>query len=246
MRRVLTLISVMVIGCLVSSSAIAGVGIGGSLGYFSPAYGKINDDLEEINKEVGTHLELGGGLTLGLELSYDIGSNWRVRGEIFGFNSETSDSFYSYKEYDFDEDGVVDEIEIVDGTVDVEASLGALVLSGIYRVSPGRSFSPYVGLGVGLFSTELKVKPEGEVSWWDRWTEEWEEEPLRGDSDDTSSIGFQVLGGVEYKIGEKFSVVGEVRYISAKAEGLFKEEGSQGTDVDWSGLSFGLGASYRF
>ena len=72
MRRVLTLISVMVIGCLVSSSAIAGVGIGGSLGYFSPAYGKINDDLEETNKEMGTHLELGSGLTLGLGLSYDI------------------------------------------------------------------------------------------------------------------------------------------------------------------------------
>ena len=58
--------------CLVSSSAIAGVSIGGSLGYFSPAYGKTNDDLEETNKEMGTHLELGSGLTLGLELSYDI------------------------------------------------------------------------------------------------------------------------------------------------------------------------------
>ena len=244
MKRILILISAIVIGCLVSSSAIAGVSIGGSLGYFSPAYGKINDSLEETNKEMGTHLELGGGLTLGLELSYDIGSNWRVRGEIFGFNSETSESFYN-KECDFDGDGVVDMI-IEDGTADVEASLGGLVLSGIYRISPGRSFSPYVGLGVGLFSTEVKVKPEGEVSWWDPLTEEWKEEPFRGDSDDTSSIGFQVLGGVEYKIGEKFSVVGEVRYISAKAEGLFKEEEFQGTDVDWSGLSFGLGASYRF
>ena len=65
----------MVIGYLVSSSAIVGVDIGVSLGYFSPAYGKTNDDLEETNKGMGTHLGLGSGLTLGLELSYDIGSN---------------------------------------------------------------------------------------------------------------------------------------------------------------------------
>ena len=43
-----------------------------------------------------------------------------------------------------------------------------------------KSFSPYVGLGVGLFSAELKAKSEGEVSFWDSSTEEWVESSLKG------------------------------------------------------------------
>jgi len=264
MRRLLILVGVMVMGSLISSSAIASLSGGISLSYFSPSYGKINEDLESTNEDLGTNLKLGSGLGLGLGLNYDVTPNWTVRGEYFRFGSKTSDSYsdsgesYDYGCYDYWYDDYYDYYEYWEesGDLEIESKLSALILSGIYRFSPDESFSPYVGAGIGRFSTELNWKSKGYSYYsysYDYYSYDYLDEEYSyrvpvdySDSDSTSSIGFQFLGGAEYKIGERFSISGELRYISAKAEGLFKTEDYEGTDVSWSGIFVGLMASYKF
>jgi len=236
MRHLLILVGVMVIGTLLSSPAIASLGGGISLSYFSPNYGKINEDLESTNEYLGTDLGLGSGLGYGVNLGYDLSSNWRVRSEYFSFSSKTSDSYSDSGLY-WQESG----------NIDVEANLGALILSGIYRFSPDKAFCPYAGVGVGWFSTELKGKSEWEYSYYDYYFDEWvTETESSSDSDKASPMGFQALVGAEYRIGESLFVAGEARYISAKVEGLFAEEEYEGTDVDWGGISIGLVVSFKF
>lgn len=227
---------------LFSGSAQAALNFGGLVGWYNPTYGKVNDDLEPLNERLGTNWELGSGLAWGLNINYDSSPNWRMRGEYFSFSSKTSDSYSGLVPYT-----AVD----VDIDYEVEASLGALIISGIYRFSPDKAFCPYAGVGIGLFSTELKTKAEGAGSYYDHY-EEWAGNVNKSQSDSARPIGFQFLGGAEYKVGENLSVIGELRYISAKAEGLFKGEPpeynpySSGEDVDWSGFSLGLGLTYAF
>jgi len=118
--------------------------------------------LETTNQALGTNLGFGSGLGYGANLSYDLSSSLRIRGEYFSFSSKTSDS-YSISEEDWQESG----------TIEGKINLGALILSGIYRFSPGKAFCPYAGVGIGLFSTQLKTKSEWEDYYYDYWLEEW-------------------------------------------------------------------------
>jgi len=225
---------------LFCSSAMGSLSGGISLNYLSPTYGKVNDDLEPLNERLGTSWKLEGGLAYGLNLGYDLSPDWAIRGEYFSFSSKTSDSY----------SGLIGGHD-VDIDYEIKASLGGLILTGIYRFSPDKAFCPYAGVGIGLFSTELKTKARGRGSYYDHY-EEWAGNVNESQSDSASPIGFQFLGGAEYKIGENLSIAGEIRYISAKAEGLFKGEPpeynpySTGEDIDWSGLSLGLGITYAF
>lgn len=248
MKRILILVGVMVMGCLVSSSAMAGLGAGLSLGYFNPKYGEINDALTEINEMieetpgVESDLGFGGGLAWTIGLDYDVNPNWVIKGEYLNFSPETSGSYsYGGEEYGYK----------VEQSINIRTNLRALILSGIYRFSPGKTLCPYAGVGVGSFSTKVEIKAEGEYSYYDYYYDEWVTETLdESIPDEASSIGFQLLGGAEYKIGKQLSVVGELRYISAKAEGFLEEDemgiGEESIDIDWSGFSIGLGARYRF
>ncbi|MBA7684760.1 hypothetical protein ES703_93169 [subsurface metagenome] len=225
---------------LVSGSAQAALNFGGLVGWYNPTYGEVNEDLEGLNQRFGTSWELGSGLAWGLNINYALSPNWRIRGEYFAFSSKTSDS-YSGVTHGHD----------VDIDYEIKASLGALILSGIYRFSPDKAFSPYAGVGIGLFSTELKTKAEGAGSYYDHY-EDWEGNVNTSQSDKAAPIGFQFLGGVEYKIGENLSILGELRYINAKATALLEGEGpgdnpyNDGEDIDWSGFSLGLGLTYAF
>lgn len=227
---------------LFSGSTQAALNFGGLVGWYNPTYDEVNEDLESVNERLGTNWELESGLAWGLNFNYDFNPNWRMRGEYFSFSSKTSDS-YSGLVW-----GAIGEIT-VDIDYEVETNLGALVLSGIYRFSPDKAFCPYAGLGIGLFSTELKTKARGEGSYYSYY-QDWAGNVNESQSDNASPIGFQLLGGAEYKAGKNLSIVGELRYVSAKAEGLFEGEGyspvSPGEDVDWSGLSLGLGITYTF
>ena len=241
--RVLGLSGVIVF--LFSYSAISGLTGGISLDYFSPSYGNINQDLVGINKCIGTDFKFEGGSAFGFSSGYNFTSNWRIRGEFFNFSSKTSDSYE-----DIWQEGAY--LLYREMKVDFEARLGALIFSGIYRFSPDKSFCPYVGIGIGKFSTEFKQEGRGIARSY------LNGEPLEHLNiyysffDDTSSTGFQFLGGAEYRIGERFVVIGEVRYISAKANEfvinilrgptLFWGD----TEIDWSGLYFGLGVTHFF
>ena len=236
--KVLGLLGVMVMAMVLCSPALASLSVGLSFSSFSPTYGEVNEDLEGLNDRFGTSWELGSGLAYGLNLSSGLSPNWRIRGEYFAFSSETSDSF----------SGVIGGYD-VDIDYEIKTSLGALILSGIYRFSPDKAFSPYAGVGIGSFSTELKTEATGEGSYYGHY-QDWEGNVNTSQSDKAAPIGFQVLGGVEYKIGENLSILGELRYINAKATGLLEGKGpgdnpfNDGEDIDWSGLSFGLQAVY--
>ena len=196
--------------------------------------------LEGLNQFFETTWELGSGLAYGLNLNYDLSPNWRIRGEYFAFSSKTSDSY----------SGVIRGYD-VDIDYEIKASLGALILSGIYRFFPDKAFSPYAGVGIGSFSTELQTEATGEGSYWHHYRD-WEGNVNTSQSDKAASIGFQFLGGVEYKIGKNLSILGELRYINAKATALLEGEGpgdnpyNDGEDIDWSGFSVGLQAVYAF
>ena len=239
--RVLGLAGVIVF--LFSCSAISGLTGGISLDYFSPSYGNINQDLVGINKCIGTDFKFKSGSVFGFSSGYNFTSNWQIRGEFFNFSSETSDSYEHIWR-------TKTTIIIREMKVDLEARLKALIFSGIYRFSPDKSFCPYVGIGIGKFSTEFKQKTRGVIR--NYCNGELIQYLNFYDTvfDDTSSIGFQFLGGVEYRIGEKFAVVGEVRYISVEANkfviDIFRERTSKDTEIDWSGLYFGLGVTYFF
>ena len=223
---------------LVSGPARAALNFGGLVGWYNPTYGEVNEDLEGLNQRFGTSWELGSGLAYGLNLNYALSPNWRIRGEYFAFSSKTSDSY----------SGVIHGHD-VDIDYEIKASLGALILSGIYRFSPDKAFSPYAGVGIGSFSTELKTEATGEGSYYWHY-QDWEGNVNTSQSDKAAPIGFQFLGGVEYKIGENLSILGELRYINAKATALLEGEGpgdnpyNDGEDIDWSGFSLGLGLTY--
>lgn len=244
--KVLGLIGIMVF--VFSYSAIADLTRGISLGYFSPSYGKINQDLAETNEYLGTDFKFKGGLASGVNLGYNFTSNWTITGEFFSFSSKTSDSYEYMRDYGWN------NVMFTEIKADLEARLRALIFSGIYKFFPGKPFSPYVGIGIGKFSTEFKQKGRGYSYWSDEPGERYE--IYYSVFDDTSSIGFQLLGGAEYEIGERFSVVGEVRYISAEANDLvvsilgettsLSGGGFKDTNIDWSGLYFGLEVIYFF
>ena len=208
---------------LVCSSAIANVSVGVNVGYLAPNYGQINGDLEDIWPEVNGSPRFGNGYSLGLKLEYDINCRWRVRGE-YVYSSLNSGSWSG---------GTPTVVEkfVVHKTLD----LSVLGLSGIYRFSPEEGFCPYIGAGMALFSTDLTSTFFDDYGW-----------EIYDATSHVSSTGAQVFGGLESKIGKRFSILTEVRYLIGQATGLFSDREFGNTAVDWSGFMGNLGVQYEF
>lgn len=108
-------------------------------------------------------------------------------------------------------------------------STSPILLSFIYRVPTEGQLHPYLGAGIGSFPSELTITSnihEG-VHYTD------------------SPVGFQVLGGAEYRLRNGLFFSGEVRYLSAKTEYpgyRCIESGS----TDWSGVFASIGIGHRF
>ena len=200
--------------------------IGGVAGYYSPNFGEINDFDERYESQdiYGVDLTFKAGTIFGITAAYDISPNLRLRGEINSFTAKTSGTgYWSFGPYEKEED------------IDFELTMTSLVFSGIYKFSPEETLSPYVGAGVGQFST--KVKLSGEQRWYEYGSLENTYTGSMSQSD--TPIGFQLLGGVEYNI-ENFLLTAEIKYTTAKADmAVF------GT-ADLSGLSLILGALLKF
>ena len=82
---------VLVLG-FVSTPARAELSLGLVGGYYSPNFGEVNDDFDEVNANFGMDLELKAGIMYGLALGYDLGSRFGLRLEYNSFESKTSDT----------------------------------------------------------------------------------------------------------------------------------------------------------
>lgn len=208
--------------------AQAELGVGLTVGFYSPRFGEVNDALDWVNFFEGTNLGFRSGFAYGLRLNYDFYQNFRIRGEYNTFSSKTSDSSsYTYGPWE----------ETYDGKF--ELTVRSIICSGIYRFSGIHRFSsdilvsPYVGGGIGLFFTSFSYEEE-----WKEYYYGWYEWSDRdSDSSGDTSLGLQVLGGVEFSRGS-FSLAGEAKYIIARAE--------PDVEVDLGGLSIAIVAGMKF
>ena len=205
----------------VSTPASAELSLGVVGGYYSPNFGQVNDDLDEVNDLLGTDLELKAGMMYGLALGYDLPARFGLRLEYNSFESKTSDTGSETSGlWEFRED------------IDLKLTVTPVILSLLYEFSPF-----YIGAGVGSFSTKLKV------------TSEWEEYFVGflvdsgswSESDSDSPTGFVLLAGYGFG-GEPVFLNLEARYVvgtKAKLEDLV-------TEVDLSGLQLCLLGGFRF
>ena len=218
---------VLVLGLgFVSAPARAELSLGVVGGYYSPNFGKINDDLEEINDIFGTDFELKAGMMYGLALGYDLPARFGLRLEYNSFESKTSDTFYDFywdtwgflwEEYEDDE---------------WKLTVTPVILSLIYELSPA-----YIGAGVGSFPTKIKFDWE--------WEEYWEgflvDSDSGSESDSDSPTGFVLLAGFGFG-GEPVFLNLEARYVVGTKAKLEDWD----TEVDLSGLQLSLLAGFKF
>jgi opacity protein-like surface antigen len=168
-------------------------------------------------------------MAYGAGVEYEITPNFRLRGEWAGFNTDTSDSvsYFGWGSYEGE----------------FKLAVNAYTLSGIYRMSPEESLSPYIGAGIGQFKAKLEQGESGSLPPL-TWVSVYPPPSETGEA-----IGFQALMGIEFGT-EKFLLRGEARYISAEVEiedfwGGYDSLVSD-TKVDLGGLFLNVGAIIRF
>ena len=127
--------------------------------------------------------------------------------------------------------GVADyhHLRLVD-TFLFETSTSPILLSVVYRVPSRGKLHSYFGAGMGSFSSELTITSN----------------IYEGAHYTDSPIGFQVLAGGEFRLGDGFFFSGELRYLSAKAEYPGYYRCIESPSTDWSGVFISLGLGYSF
>jgi len=110
-----------------------------------------------------------------------------------------------------------------------ETSTSPIIFSVVYRLGSRGKLHPYLGLGVGSFPSKLTVHANI---------------PGREYEGEDSPIGFQVLGGGEYRVATGFFLSGEIRYLSAKAD-YPEYRCLPSCSTDWSGVFIALGLGYN-
>lgn len=249
------IIGLMIAGVLVlafgfvSTPATAELSLGLVGGYYSPNFGKINDDLEEDNDYYGTDLKFKAGMMYGLALRYDVNPHFELRLEYQTFQSKTSDTGSHFSSNYWYSDWWCDYYLLLDEEIEQKVTLTTtpIILSAIYRAVPF-----YIGAGVGSFPTKAKVSGTWEADlyyeyydwWWGWWFGPYYLESYWADltdSDSDSPMGFVVLAGFELVGGKKTFLNLEARYVSAEAE-LDKFD----TKVDLGGFQVGVTGGFKF
>ena len=138
------MVSFLIAGALVlalgltSTPARSELSLGLVGGYYSPNFGKINDEyLDGWNTAYGTDLELKAGIKYGLALGYDLGSRFGLRLEYKSFESKTSQTVVAVPPHHLD--------------LDFKLTVTPVIVSLIYGLAPA-----YIGAGVGLFPTKFR------------------------------------------------------------------------------------------
>lgn len=203
----------------VSTPARSELSLGLVGGYYSPHFGEVNDELDELNDAYDTDFGFKSGLMYGLALGYDVNPNFRLRIEYNSFGSKTSDDYWTPWFY---------YNSTVYHDIDLSLIVTPLILSGIYKFSPF-----YMGVGLGSFSITMKATWENEFYRDGILDHIWAD----SHSENYSPVGTLALGGFEYT-SEGFSAQFEARYVIAEVE---LEEGPLYTSVDLGGFQVCVG-----
>jgi len=212
MFKVTTILAMVVGIFLLVSPAEASFWVKGMGFHYSPDYGGLGDGLEKAAPYYETPKKLASGTGTAFSAGWDFSENWGIRLDTFSFT------------------GVADyhHLRLVD-TFLFETSTSPILLSVVYRVPSRGKLYPYLGAGMGSFSSELPMTSN----------------IYEGAHYTDSPTGFQVLAGAEFRLGDGLFFSGELRYLSAKTEYpgyRCVESGS----TDWSGLFVSIGVGYRF
>ena len=108
-------------------------------------------------------------------------------------------------------------------TVSVKTSTTPIILSAVYKVPTEGKLHPYFGAGIGTFPSKTTVRVA-----------------YLKESQSDSPIGFQILGGAEYRLENGVFFMGEFRYLLAETDYPTI------VSTDWSGVFASIGAGYRF
>lgn len=206
----------------------------GRVGYYSPNFGEFNEATANMNASFGTDLEFKGGIVYGIGLSYDISSRFETRVEYNSSTSKTEDTSSITWE------GTTSRMDI---SVDYGLTTTPIVISAVLRFFPDMPFRPYVGLGVGIFSSRFS----GAVT-----QKYYEDGTLTGTvsgsgSYEDSPAGFQIIGGIENDVSANLVLASEIKYVLAEA--TFNIEDAippYSIKCDWSGFMGSAGIEYRF
>ena len=192
--------------------AAASFWIKGAAFRYSPDYGDLGESLSEQIPYYETPRLLGPDSGASFSIGYDFSENWGLRLDTFG-SIGTAD--YHHKR-------LVDRFTF-------QTSTSALILSVVYRLPTQNKLYPYLGVGVGNFSSELVIQSNVH----------------QGADYRDSPIGFQVFAGVQLRFERTLFFSGEARYISAKT----KYPGYrclESCSTDWSGIFISIGIGCRF
>lgn len=178
---------------------------------YSPDYGDLGEKLSKQIPYYDTPRVLGPDSGASFSVGYHLSESWGLR----------LDNFTAIGTADYHHKRLVDIFTF-------QTSTWPLILSVVYRV-PGRGkLHPYLGAGIGSFSSKLKIQSNVH----------------KGEEYKASPTGFQVLVGADLQLQSGLFFSGEARYISAKA----KYPGYrclESCSTDWSGIFFSIGIGYR-
>ena len=202
---------------------------GVSIGKYYPEFGRINEQIAEVNRRWGTNLEFRDGAIYGLYAEDLISINWKSRVEVLFFQSGISAKVTLT---DYPEPGYCKEI---DGNLNL--TLMPCTINWVYKILPASSICPYLGLGGGLFISMLDARSKEKTYSGENLVDEY----FGRDHMSTANIGFIGSVGLQYSVGKGRVLLIEASYLSSKAD--FKEPlGDLGRpSVDWSGLCYKVG-----
>jgi len=213
---------------LIPASSEAGLNLGISTGYYLPSFGRINQQLAQYyNNVYGTNLKLRDGLVSGVQVELEFPSGFKIRVENFSFKAITQDS------YSVDSAPYRQQVDH-----DIKVTTNPFFISGIWDVSLEESSSLYLGCGIGIFPTDVRLF--GTTKYYFGSTlvsqESW------ADEQSSDPIGFQYLGGFRHTFKGGLTISGEMGIFAV----VLADLDNISTSVDWDGPLFSLVASYRF
>lgn len=210
-KMVVLVLAIGVAISLLATPALASFWLKGMGFHYSPDYGELGKDLDEVKPYYDIPQVLESGTGGAFAVGYDFG-NWGLVLDTFSF---TGVADYHHK-------------HLAD-TFKFETSTSPVLLSLVYRIPMKGKLHPYLGAGIGSFSSELTI--ESNIHQGAHYTD--------------SPIGYEAIVGADLRLEEGLFFSGELRYLSAKAE-YPSYRCLESCSTDWSGIFISIGVGYRF